>query len=144
MFVARYFTNMHEIWRNLQPPKYMQNGSNDFDVFNAAFDQFEKNVNPQSFSVRESIQQTEGTSQTSFDSKHSRNLDATFQQSDGRTHIDINDDSFDLENEPLLRRPVGRIKQKNRVQCLRDLALWTIFEKNLIDMCKFERTRLRL
>nr|KAJ0203215.1 hypothetical protein LSAT_V11C500279320 [Lactuca sativa] len=54
----------------------------------------------------------EGISQTSSGSKRSRNSDATSQQSDGRTHIDINDDLLDLEDEQPLCRPVGRNKEK--------------------------------
>nr|KAJ0227805.1 hypothetical protein LSAT_V11C100048640 [Lactuca sativa] len=102
-----------------------KNGSSDFDVFKAALYEFEKTTptckafpyvkpwlklkDPQKWK-----KQTEGTSQTSSGSKRSRNPYATSQQSDGQTHIDINDDPIDLENEQSLRRLVGRNKAKKK------------------------------
>nr|KAJ0208506.1 hypothetical protein LSAT_V11C500260740 [Lactuca sativa] len=56
-------------------------------------------------------EQTEGSSQSSG-SKRSRNPDRTSQQSDVQTHIDINDEPLDLEDEQPLRWPVGRNKAK--------------------------------
>nr|KAJ0202505.1 hypothetical protein LSAT_V11C500297250 [Lactuca sativa] len=66
-------------------------------------------------------EQTEGTSQSSG-SKRSRNPDATSQQSDGRTHIDINHDPLDLENKQPLRQPFVRNKAKKRLHRLRALV----------------------
>nr|KAJ0203931.1 hypothetical protein LSAT_V11C500270230 [Lactuca sativa] len=109
------------IYNNLQ--NIRKSGSNDFDIFKAALEQFEKTMSTHKtfpyvkawLKLKDApkwIQQTEGTSQTSSGSKRSRNPDATSQQSDGRTHIDINDDPLDLENEQPRRRPVGRKKAK--------------------------------
>ena len=55
---------------------------------------------------------TKGTSQTSSGSKRSRNPDGTSQQSDELTHIDINDDLLDLEDEQPHRRSIGRNKSR--------------------------------
>nr|KAJ0188424.1 hypothetical protein LSAT_V11C900479440 [Lactuca sativa] len=99
-------------------------------------------ANTQSFSVYETVakierrpkwkEQTEGTSQSSG-SKRLRNPDATSQQSDGRTHIDINDNPLDLENDQPLRRPVGRSKAKK--------AASTSSNSSVMDMVddKFDR-----
>nr|KAJ0201132.1 hypothetical protein LSAT_V11C600329400 [Lactuca sativa] len=65
-------------------------------------------------------EQVEGCSQSSS-SNLSRNPDETSQQSDDRTHFDINDKPLDLEDEQPLRRPVGRNKAKKRIQRLRNL-----------------------
>nr|KAJ0223182.1 hypothetical protein LSAT_V11C200091910 [Lactuca sativa] len=81
-------------------------------------------------------EQTEGTSQNSFLSKRSRNLNTTSQESGGRTHVDINDDLIDLEDEQPLRWHVGRSKAEKRLRRLRDLALSIILERNLVDMSK--------
>nr|KAJ0220944.1 hypothetical protein LSAT_V11C200054380 [Lactuca sativa] len=96
--------------------------SNDFDVFKATMKQFEKTTSTHKafpymkpwLKLKDDPkwkEQTKGTSQ-SFSSKRSRNLDETSQQSDGQTHIDINDDPLDLENEQPLRRSIGRHKAK--------------------------------
>ncbi|KAL7589343.1 hypothetical protein Lser_V15G38011 [Lactuca serriola] len=101
-----------------------KSGSNDFDVFKAAMEQFEKTTTTRKvfpymkpwLKLKDAPkwkEQTEGTSQSSG-SKHSRNPTATSQQSNGRTHIDINDDPLDLENDQPLRRPVGRSKAKKK------------------------------
>nr|KAJ0188366.1 hypothetical protein LSAT_V11C900497270 [Lactuca sativa] len=55
---------------------------------------------------------TEGISQISSNSNRSINYDVTSQQSDGRTHTDINDDLIDLEEDQHFRRSVGRNKEK--------------------------------
>nr|KAJ0227635.1 hypothetical protein LSAT_V11C100019250 [Lactuca sativa] len=116
---------------NLQPPaKHTRSGENDFDVFKAALDQFE-NITPtrKAFTyVKPWLklkdtpkwkEQTQGSSKSSG-SKRSRNPDGTPQQSDGRTHFDINDDPFNLEDDQPLRRPAGRSKaQKKQYQRLR-------------------------
>nr|KAJ0215022.1 hypothetical protein LSAT_V11C300108310 [Lactuca sativa] len=101
-----------------------KSGSNDFDVFKAAMDQFEK---------------TTPTRKTFPYMKP--NPDETSQQSDGRTHIDINDDPIDLKNDQPLHRPVGRNKAKKRRQHLRILVLWICLAINLIDMCNFKKRR---
>nr|KAJ0215553.1 hypothetical protein LSAT_V11C300121870 [Lactuca sativa] len=112
--VARYSTKMHRILSNLQQPSNIRRSrSNDFEVFEAALDQFEK-ITPtrKAFPYLKDVpkwkEQTEGTSQSS-DSKRSRNPDATSQQSNGRTHIDINDDPLDLEDEQPLRRKKKKV-----------------------------------
>nr|KAJ0204962.1 hypothetical protein LSAT_V11C500271300 [Lactuca sativa] len=99
-----------------------KNGSNDFDVFKAALDQFERTtLTCNAFSyvkpwlkLKDALkwkEETEGSSQSSG-SKRSRNPDGTSQQSDGRTRFDINDKPLDLEDEQPLHRPVGRNKAK--------------------------------
>nr|KAJ0190909.1 hypothetical protein LSAT_V11C800395440 [Lactuca sativa] len=114
-------TKSRGIYNNLQ--NICKSGSNDFDAFKATLDQFKKTTQTRkAFSyvkvwpkLKDSpkwIQQMEGTSQTSSGLKRSRNPDATSQQLDGRTHIDINDDLLDLENDQPLRRPVGKNKTK--------------------------------
>nr|KAJ0185954.1 hypothetical protein LSAT_V11C900482200 [Lactuca sativa] len=79
-----------------------KSGSNDFDVFKVALNQFEKTTaTRKAFSLKDVPkwkEQTEGSSQ-SFGSKRSRNPDGTSQQSDNRTHFDINDEPHDLEDE---------------------------------------------
>nr|KAJ0218760.1 hypothetical protein LSAT_V11C300102980 [Lactuca sativa] len=99
--------------------------SNDFDVFKVTLDQFE-NITPthKAFlyvkvwlklkDVPKWKEQMERSSQSSG-AKHSRNPDATSQQSNGRTHFDINDDPLDLEDEQPLRRPVGKNKARKRL-----------------------------
>nr|KAJ0222439.1 hypothetical protein LSAT_V11C200073710 [Lactuca sativa] len=125
------------VYNNLQ--NIRKSWSNDFDVFNTGLDQFEKTT-----STRKTFSyQTEEASQTSLVSKCSRNLDATSQQSDGRTHIDINNDPLDLEDGRTLRRPVGRNKAKKQVYWLRVLVLSIILERNLIDMSTFKKPRRR-
>nr|KAJ0220437.1 hypothetical protein LSAT_V11C200089060 [Lactuca sativa] len=99
-----------------------KSGSNDFDVFKAAMEQFEKTTPTRKafpymkpwLKLKDAPkwkEQTEGTS----------NPDASSQQSDGRTHIDINDDLLDLENDQLLRRPVGRNKAKKAASSVMDM-----------------------
>ncbi|XP_052621582.1 glutathione S-transferase T3-like [Lactuca sativa] len=72
-------------------------------------------------------EQTEGTSQSSG-SKRLRNPDGTSQQSDDRTHIDINDDPKDLENDQPLRRPVGRNKAKKAVSTSSNSSVMDMFD----------------
>nr|KAJ0227363.1 hypothetical protein LSAT_V11C100035530 [Lactuca sativa] len=101
-----------------------KSGSNDFDVFKVAMEQFEKTTPTRKtflyikpwLKLKDAPkwkEQTEGTSQSSG-SKSSRNPDATSQQSDDRTHNDINDDPLYFENDQPLCRHVGR-KTKSEV-----------------------------
>nr|KAJ0227432.1 hypothetical protein LSAT_V11C100020560 [Lactuca sativa] len=105
---------MERIYNNLL--NIRKSSLNDFDVFKAAMDQFEKTTPTRKtfpymkpwLKLKDAPkwkEQTQGTSQSSG-SKRSRNPDGTSQQSDGRTHIDINDDPIDLENDQPLCRPV--------------------------------------
>lgn len=48
------------------------------------------------------------TQRTSSGSKHLRNTDASSQQWVGRSHIEINDKSVDVEDEQPLRQPIGK------------------------------------
>ena len=111
--------------------------SNDFDVFKAAMDQFEKTTPTRKafpymkpwLKLKDTPkwkEQTEGSSQSSG-SKRSRNPDGTSQQSDGRTHIDINDDPIDLENDQPLRRPVGRNKAKKAASTSSNSSVMDMF-----------------
>nr|KAJ0212093.1 hypothetical protein LSAT_V11C400211270 [Lactuca sativa] len=119
MFYA--LTGSERIYNNLQ--NISKSGSNNFDVFKAILDQFEKTTPTcKAFpyvkswlKLKDALkwkEKIEETSQTSSSSKRSRNSDATSQQSNGRTHIDIKDDPLDLEDEQPLCRPVGRNKAK--------------------------------
>nr|KAJ0191858.1 hypothetical protein LSAT_V11C800443190 [Lactuca sativa] len=113
-------TDFGGIYNNLL--NIRKSDSNDFDVFKAAMDQYEKTTPTRKafpymklwLKLKDSPkwkEQTEGSSQSSG-SKRSRNPDGTSQQSDGRTHIDINDNPIDLETDQPLPRPVGRNKAK--------------------------------
>nr|KAJ0224532.1 hypothetical protein LSAT_V11C100048140 [Lactuca sativa] len=93
-----FWEKVHSVFYDLtgsesrKPDQINSNGSNDFDVFKVALDQFEKIMQPvKLFRI---------------------NPNATSQQSDGRTHFDINDELLDLEEEQPLRRPIGRNKAK--------------------------------
>nr|KAJ0197335.1 hypothetical protein LSAT_V11C700372060 [Lactuca sativa] len=135
-----------------------KSGSNDFDVFKVAMDQFEKTTpTRKAFPYMKSWlklkdapkwkDQTEETSESSG-SKRSKKPDGTSQQSDDRTHIDINDDQLDLENEQPLRWPVERNKAKKRLQHLRALVqkpkaeVMTRMEQRIIEaQASFQETQ---
>nr|KAJ0221046.1 hypothetical protein LSAT_V11C200055260 [Lactuca sativa] len=85
-------------------------------------------------------EQTEGTSQSSG-LKRSRNLDATSQQSDGRTHIDINDDPIDFENEQPLRRPVGRNKAKKAASTSSNSSVMDMFGDKFDRYVQLQETK---
>nr|KAJ0218357.1 hypothetical protein LSAT_V11C300117340 [Lactuca sativa] len=79
---------MDQIWRNLQQPQQLtQKWIKQFDMFEVTLNQYEK------------------TTKTRKDFSYLKpNVDATFQQSDGRTQINITDAPIDLENkQPLLQ-----------------------------------------
>nr|KAJ0219705.1 hypothetical protein LSAT_V11C200086000 [Lactuca sativa] len=134
-------TDFGGIYNNLL--NIRKNGSNDFDVFKAAMDQYEKTTPTRKafpymkpwLKLKDSPkwkEQTEGSSQSS-DSKRSRNPDGTFQQSDGRTHIDINDDPIDLETDQPLPRPVGRNKAKKNGLQETKAEVMTRMEQKMIE-----------
>nr|KAJ0213279.1 hypothetical protein LSAT_V11C400180950 [Lactuca sativa] len=87
-----------------------KSGSNDFDVFKAAMDQFEKTT-----PTRKAFPYMKP------------NPDGTSQQSDGRTHIEINDDPIDLENDQPLHRPVGRNKAKKAASTSSNSSVMDMF-----------------
>nr|KAJ0213550.1 hypothetical protein LSAT_V11C400214390 [Lactuca sativa] len=122
-----------------------KSGSNDFDVFKAAIEQFEQTTPtrkafPYMKPWLKLKDQTEGTSQSSG-SKRSRNPDATFQQSDGRTHIDINDDPLDLENDRPLRRPIGRNKAKKAASTSSNSSVMDMFGDKFDRYVQFQETK---
>ncbi|KAL7585260.1 hypothetical protein Lser_V15G42699 [Lactuca serriola] len=128
-----------------------KSGSNDFDVFKAAMDQFEKTTPTRKvfpymkpwLKLKDAPkwkEQTEGSSQSSG-SKRSRNPDGTSQQSDGRTHIDINDDPIDLENDQPLRRPVGRNKAKKAASTSSNSSVMDMFGDKFDRYVQLQETK---
>nr|KAJ0189023.1 hypothetical protein LSAT_V11C800426160 [Lactuca sativa] len=128
-----------------------KSGSNDFDVFKATMDQFEKTTPTRKafpymkpwLKLKDALkwkEQTEGSSQSSG-SKRSRNPDGTSQQSDSRTHIDINDDPIDLENDQPLRRPVGRNKAKKAVSTSSNSSVMDMFGDNFDRYVQLQETK---
>nr|KAJ0202840.1 hypothetical protein LSAT_V11C500277340 [Lactuca sativa] len=102
------------------------------------------NANPQRFSICETVAKIERCSKIERANRRNftkLNPNATSQQSDERTHIDINNDLIDLEDAQPLRRRVGRNKAKKWVCWLQDLALLIMLEANLIDMSKYKKQR---
>nr|KAJ0216376.1 hypothetical protein LSAT_V11C300127950 [Lactuca sativa] len=128
-----------------------KSGSNDFDVFKAAMDQFEKTTpTRKAFPYMKQLlklkdapkwkEQTEGSSQSSG-SKRSRNPEGTSQQSDDRTHIDINDDPIDLENDQPLRRPVGRNKAKKAASTSSNSSVMDMFGNKFDRYVQLQETK---
>nr|KAJ0189883.1 hypothetical protein LSAT_V11C800415330 [Lactuca sativa] len=76
---------------------------------------------------------SERVSQTSSDSKRLRNPNGTSQQSKTRTHIAINDNLTDLEDEQPLRQPIGRNKAKKAVSSAwRSINMMGFSHKNIL------------
>ena len=128
-----------------------KSGSNDFDVFKAAMDQFEKTTPTRKafpymkpwLKLKDAPkwkEQTEGSSQSSG-SKRSRNPDGTSQQSDGRTHIDINDDPIDLETDQPLPRPVGRNKAKKAASTSSNSSVMDMFGDKFDRYVQLQETK---
>ena len=128
-----------------------KSGSNDFDVFKAAMDQYEKTTPTRKafpymkpwLKLKDSPkwkEQTEGSSQSSG-SKRSRNPDGTSQQSDGRTHIDINDDPIDLETDQPLPRPVGRNKAKKAASTSSNSSVMDMFGDKFDRYVQLQETK---
>jgi hypothetical protein len=99
-----------------------KSGANDFDVFSAAMEQYEKaHPNRHTFPyvqpwlrLRDCSKwknKKESDTSASTGSKRTRN-EGQSSQSDGRTFIDINDEPIDHPDEQPLSRPVGRTKAK--------------------------------
>nr|KAJ0195571.1 hypothetical protein LSAT_V11C700344000 [Lactuca sativa] len=88
-------------------------------------------------------EQTEGTSQSSG-SKRSRNPNATSQQSDGRTHIGINDDPLDFENDQPLRRSVGRNKAKKSASTSSNSSVMDMFDDKFDRYVQLQETKVEV
>nr|KAJ0201787.1 hypothetical protein LSAT_V11C600333600 [Lactuca sativa] len=86
---------------------------------------------------------TEGSSQSS-DSKRARNSNATSQQSDRRTHFDINDDPFDLEDEKPLRRSVGRNKVKKSASTASGSSVMNQFGEKFDNYVHVQETKAEI
>nr|KAJ0197596.1 hypothetical protein LSAT_V11C700353290 [Lactuca sativa] len=139
-------------WRDIRLK--CTDGSNDFDVFKAAMDQFEKTTPTRKafpymkpwLKLKDAPkwkEQTEGSSQSSG-SKRSRNPDGTSQQSDGRTHIDINDDPIDLENDQPLRQPVGRNKAKKAASTSSNSSVMDMFGDKFNRYVQLQETKVEV
>nr|KAJ0207919.1 hypothetical protein LSAT_V11C500250600 [Lactuca sativa] len=131
-----------------------KSSSNNFDVFKAAMDQFEKTTpTRKAFSYMKPWlklkdapkwkEHMEGTSQSSG-SKRSRNPDGTSQQSDGRTHIDINDVPIDLENDQPVRRPVRRNKAKKAVSTSSNSSVMDMFDDKFDRYVQLQETKAKV
>nr|KAJ0195852.1 hypothetical protein LSAT_V11C700386320 [Lactuca sativa] len=115
-------TDFGGIYNNLL--NIRKSGSNDFDVFKTAMDQFEKTT-----PTRKAFPYMKP------------NLDGTSQQSDGRTHIDINDDPIDLENDQPLRRPVGRNKAKKAASTSSNSSVMDMFGDKFDRYVQLQETK---
>nr|KAJ0212721.1 hypothetical protein LSAT_V11C400219540 [Lactuca sativa] len=142
-------TDFGGIYNNLL--NIRKSGSNDFDVFKAAIDQYEKTTPTRKafpymkpwLKLKDSPkwkEQTEGSSQSSG-SKRSRNPDGTSQQSDGRTHIDINDDPIDFETDQPLSRPVGRNKAKKAASTSSNSSVMDMFGDKFDRYVQLQETK---
>ncbi|KAL7583921.1 uncharacterized protein LOC111918057 [Lactuca sativa] len=142
-------TDFGGIYNNLL--NIRKSGSNDFDVFKAAMDQYEKTTPTRKafpymkpwLKLKDSPkwkEQTEGSSQSSG-SKRSRNPDGASQQSDGRTHIDINDDPIDLETDQPLPRPVGRNKAKKAASTSSNSSVMDMFGDKFDRYVQLQETK---
>nr|KAJ0222430.1 hypothetical protein LSAT_V11C200085350 [Lactuca sativa] len=142
-------TDFGGIYNNLL--NIRKSGSNDFDVFKAAMDQYEKTTPTRKafpymkpwLKLKDAPkwkEKTEGSSQSSG-SKRLRNPDGTSQQSDGRTHIDINDDPIDLENDQPLRRPVGRNKAKKAASTSSNSSVMDMFDDKFDRYVQLQETK---
>nr|KAJ0211070.1 hypothetical protein LSAT_V11C400189690 [Lactuca sativa] len=142
-------TDFGGIYNNLL--NIRKSDSNDFDVFKAAMDQYEKTTPTRKafpymkpwLKLKDAPkwkEQTEGSSQSSG-SKRSRNSDGTSQQSDGRTHIDINDDPIDLENDQPLRRPIGRNKAKKATSTSSNSSVMDMFGDKFDRYVQLQETK---
>nr|KAJ0191172.1 hypothetical protein LSAT_V11C800442440 [Lactuca sativa] len=122
-----------------------KSGSNDFDVFKAGMEQFDKTTPTRKaflymkpwLKLKDAPkwkEQTEGTLLSSG-SKHSRNPDGTSQQSYGRTHIDI------LKTTNLFVGPLEEIKQKNAASTSSNSSVMNMFGDKFDRYVQLQETK---